>query len=457
MAEDPKNEADEAKAANPETDEKAADESVAGVASETAESKPSPSIPETDEELAASNEAWEGGHVPDAKAPEPEKGLSPEAIQKRLDALGGNDDDEDDKSARQAEERLHERRSQMKSKKGRGKAGLQSAASKRLDKIGSKGPEKRKKKVARGETSRVATAAPFEGDALLETAGKAQKWLVNNAKVAGIVAAVAVLVGIGIGVTFWMQHRKNTAASTALDIAVQDAEGRIGDPSKEDDDDNRPKDTSPIFKTVAERQDAALAKFRDVTTKYPGTGASYLARLNEGALLLDKHDLPNAIAALNDVKTSPLAQVDSEVKGRSLELLGFAYEQKAADGDAAALDEALKTFRELENTDVMGFQELGEYHQARIFEKKGDKDQAKALLKKVYEATTKPGENHPFPYLENLSEDRLRALDPTALPPKQPGKLGGPGGNKMTEAQMRQLIEQLKKQQQAAGGGGGHP
>ena len=174
-------------------------------------------------------------------------------------------------------------------------------------------------------------------------------------------------------------------------------------------------------------------------------------------MLLDKHDLPNAVAAFNDVKGSPLAQVDQEVKGRALELLGFAYEQQASDGNASALDDALKTFRELENTDVLGFQELGEYHQARVFEKKGDKDQAKALLKKVYEATTKPGEGHPFPYLENLSEDRLRTLDPSALPPKQAGKLGGPGGNQMSEAQMRALIEQLKKQQGAAGGGGGHP
>ena len=75
----------------------------------------------------------------------------------------------------------------------------------------------------------------------------------------------------------------------------------------------------------------------------------------------------------------------------------------------------------------------------------------------MYAAVTKPGEGHPFPYLENLSEDRLRALDPTALPPKKVGALGGPTGNQMTEAQMRQLIEQMKQRQAQGGGGGEHP
>ena len=92
------------------------------------------------------------------------------------------------------------------------------------------------------------------------------------------------------------------------------------------------------------------------------------------------------------------------------------------------------------------------YHQARVYELKGDKDKAKELLKSLHERVTKPGENHPFPYLEQVTDDRLRALDPTALPAKQSGPMGpmgaGAGGNpKMSEAQMKALIEQLKKQQ----------
>lgn len=91
------------------------------------------------------------------------------------------------------------------------------------------------------------------------------------------------------------------------------------------------------------------------------------------------------------------------------------------------------------------------YHQSRVLQAKGDKDKAKELLKTVRERVNKPGENHPFPYLEEVATDRLRALDPSAAPPKAAGAMGGPGGNKMTEAQIRELIEKLK-----AGGGGGH-
>jgi hypothetical protein len=114
------------------------------------------------------------------------------------------------------------------------------------------------------------------------------------------------------------------------------------------------------------------------------------------------------------------------------------------------------TFKELENSvDVLGFKELGMYHQARVLELRnggGDKEKAKELLKTVHERINKPGENYPFPYLKDVADDRLRALDPAALPPKPASQMGGPGGNKMSEEQMRKLIEQLKKQQ-----GGGAP
>lgn len=88
------------------------------------------------------------------------------------------------------------------------------------------------------------------------------------------------------------------------------------------------------------------------------------------------------------------------------------------------------------------------YHQARVLELKGDKDKAKELLKSLHERLAKPGENHPFPYLEQVADDRLRALDPSALPAKSSGAMAGPGGSpKMNDAQMKALIEQLKRQQ----------
>ncbi len=412
----------------------------------------SSSAPVEESGLEVEESALGGSHAAeDGSQASADKGLSPEAIAKRLEALGDGESAED-KASRLEEERLIERRQGARSatkKKGKGKSGLQAAASKRLGEVGTKTALKKKPR----STGTVSTASDFEGDALLERTGEIAKWATKNQKLVWAVVGVAAVVGLGFAGQYYFQHKKDIAASTALEDAVADERGRIGDPDKVDDE--GPKDSTPIFKTPDDRAAAALAKFRDVTTKFPGTGASYLARLSEGSLLLDKHDIAGAQAAFNDVKNSPLAKVDQEVSGRALELLGFTYEYTAENGNPAAYDDALKVYRELENTDVFGFQELGMYHQARIYQKKGDLDKAKELLKSVYERVNKPGENHPFPFLENLAEDRLRALDPTALPPKAVNRMGGPAGNQMSEAQMRKLIEQMQRQQAAQGGGGG--
>jgi len=56
-------------------------------------------------------------------------------------------------------------------------------------------------------------------------------------------------------------------------LAVADERGRIGDPD-EADDPEKPKDMTPVFKTAADRREAALGKYRGVMSKYAGTGAA---------------------------------------------------------------------------------------------------------------------------------------------------------------------------------------
>ncbi len=365
-------------------------------------------------------------------SPEREDAMSPEAIAKRVAALGG--DDEVERLARDEEIKLAERRA--KAGGGKGKKGLEAAASKRLQKIGGKVPPKR---VAYAADADILGASPFG------------RWLRANQKTVTAVTATFLIAAVGGGTYTWWSQRTEAAASNDITKAVDDEDGRIGDPAK-DDDETQVKDPRPVFKTEAERRDAALAKYRDVESKYKGTGAAFLARLEEGSLLLDKGDLDGAVTALTDASQSPLAAADTEVKGRALEGLGFAYEAKATATPAEKdkwLDQAAQQFRALENTDVKGFKELGMYHQARVAEEKGEKDKAIQLLKSLHERLSPPGEAkdaHPFVYLETVAEDRLRLLDPTALPPKSKG--GGPaGGNKMSEEQIQKLIEQLKHQQ----------
>ena len=369
-------------------------------------------------------------------AAEVEDDASPEAIARRVAALG--DDDESAKLERAEELKLAERRAKMK--RGKKGGGLEAAASKRLAKIAEKA------------TPRKMIATAVDGaDPLLNQTAKLSSWAKKNQKSVGTVVLVAGLAAAGVlGYDTW-QQKKESDASAELSKAVADERGRIGDPDKEDEaTPSGAKDTRPLFKTADDRRESALKKFRDIEARFPGTGAAILSRLSEGSLLLDAKKSDEAILAFNDVKASALGQADAEVRGRAIEGLGFAYEQKGA------LDQAVNTFKELESSvDVLGFKELGMYHQARVLELRnggGDKEKAKELLKTVHERINKPGENYPFPYLKDVADDRLRALDPAALPPKPASQMGGPGGNKMSEEQMRKLIEQLKKQQ-----GGGAP
>jgi hypothetical protein len=389
------------------------------------------------DEAAAGEEPDEAGGPDDDEADD-EDAARVDVLAKRVEKLGG--EDEADRIAREEEQKLAERRARLKKKKGK-KGGLDAAASKKLAKIGERAMPK----------STVATAVDA-GDPLLNRTAELSKWLKKNSKQVQYVVVAAVVAVAGAAGYMYYQQNREEQASALLDGAVSDERGTIGDPDKDDDD--RPKPPYPVFKTAEDRRESALKKYRDVQSKYPGSGAAYLARLAEGSVLLDKREADAAASAFRDVIASPLAQTDHDVKGRALEGLGFAFELKPSP------DEALKTFKELENVDVKGFKELGMYHQARILEAKGEKDPAKELLKTLLERINKPGDKpgeHPFPYLQEVAEDRLRTLDPSAVPPRpQMGGMGGMGGHGggaggMTEQQMKELIEKLKKQAEQGG------
>jgi hypothetical protein len=115
---------------------------------------------------------------------------------------------------------------------------------------------------------------------------------------------------------------------------------------------------------------------------------------------------------------------------------------------------------------MKGFKELGQYHEARVQQAKGDKAKAIELLKAVHEKVSDLGETHPFSYLEFVVEDRLRELDPSALPPKStmphgpPGGAGagaGPGGMDTSDPKIQELLRKLQLQMQQGGGAPGAP
>jgi hypothetical protein len=417
----------------------------------TKEEKPEDALPDGPPEENSPMAVGDGTPAPDVDheenssddddGGEEEDAASPEAIARRVAALG--EDDESDRLARQEEQKLADRRGNQQ-KRGK-KSGLEAAASKKLAKIGAKSVARRS----------VVTAV--EADPLVDRAVKLGDWAKRNQGTVAFLVGAVVLAGVGAGIHSYVQKRHETQASVELAKAIEDEHGRIGDPDKEDEE-GHPHDPRPIFKTTEDRREAALREYRDVESKFKGTGAGILARLAEGSILLDKQDVAGAVRAFDDVKDSALAKADAEVHGRALEGLGFAYELKAdpLQGDAAKgpLEDAARVYRELENTDVLGFKELGMYHQARILEKQGDKPKAIELLKKLHERLAKPGENHPFLYLEHVADDRLRALDPAAIPAKPAGQLGGPGQNQLSSAQIRKLMEQMQKKEGPSKTGG---
>ena len=376
----------------------------------------------------------------------------PEAIAARVSGIG--EETELDRVANEEEKKLLERKKTQKKK------GLEAAASKRLSKIG-EGSVKR--------PSALGAVSP-DADPLLERAARAGSWIKEHRQTFGAFAAVAVLGIAGFaGWSFW-QDKRNGQASALLAQALSDQHGQVSDKEPDDDDDAKPRQLYPTFKTAGERRDSALAKYRAVESKYPGTGAAMLAQLAEGSLLLDAGDTKGATAAYAAVKDSPLGQADGEVRGRALEGIGFADEllaQSDAPNKDKHLSDALDEFEKLEHVDVDGFKELGLYHQARVQQARGEKAKAIELLKDVQKRVSDPGQTHPFSYLEFVVEDRLRDLDPTALPPKAPksmgagaqgrapgagaGGPGGPGGFDMNDPQVQKIIEQLK---QRKGGGG---
>jgi hypothetical protein len=415
-----------------------------------------------DEQHPKRDEAEKPGVPAETAADKPEAKeegdkFRPEAIAARIEAIG--EEDEADRIARQEEQKLLERK---KGKKG-GKKGLESAASKRLAKIG-------EAKVKRPGALGTADVTP-DADPLLERLSRAGKWIQEHRQTFGGLVAIGLLGAGGLFGWFYWQGKHQADASAMLAQAIADEKGRVSDKDDDDEEDTTSKHQGmyPTFKSANDRTAAALAKYRDVEAKYPGTGAAILARLSEGGLLLDSGDAKGALAAYGDVKGSPLAQADVEVRGRAIEGIGFADEllAKSDEGNKDKhLDEALAAYKDLESVDMKGFKELGQYHEARVQQAKGDKAKAIELLKAVHEKVSDLGETHPFSYLEFVVEDRLRELDPTALPPKSaaphgpPGGAGagaGPGGLDTSDPKIQELLKKLQMQMQQGGGAPGAP
>lgn len=291
-------------------------------------------------------------------------------------------------------------------------------------------------------------AGEMVDDALARGWHSTTKWLRSNLQtIQWVVAAGLVGVAGFVGYTYFTEKKLGGAGGLLASGAAAEAAYVMPEDKRSDED--KELDPSPVFKTSEERADKALAAYREVQQKFPGSGAAILARLGEAGVLLDRREWDKAMEGFDAVLKSPLAAADPDVKGRAIEGLGFAKEGK---GDA---DGAMTEFKRLETIDAKGYKELSQYHQGRLLLAKNteeDRAKAKDLLKAAYDKIKEPSvDKKPMPYLEKSLEQALRQVDPSLVSDKESlqGIRGGQMSPEEIQAKIRQMQEELGKKKGA--------
>jgi predicted negative regulator of RcsB-dependent stress response len=260
-------------------------------------------------------------------------------------------------------------------------------------------------------------AGEMVDDALARTAAAIGKWFKSNVQIIQWIVLIGLVGAVGYVLYNSRVEKKAGEASAKLMAGVAADRGIVLEEDKRPDDEKE-YDSRKVFKTTAERADAALSSFGGVVEQHAGSGAALLAKLGQGSAYLEKKEYDKAISSYSEVLSSPLAAADPDVKGRATEGTAFAKEGK---GD---LDGALTSFKELSGIDVKGYKELSTYHEARILFAKGDKVKAKELLEPLNSKLAVPAtEPQPLGYLKGAVGDLMTQIDPsaTAAPAKLPG------------------------------------
>lgn len=307
----------------------------------------------------------------------------------------------------------------------------------------------------------------LEESELGRAALRAGKWWESNQQIGWIAVGVAALAIVGFLGYQYQKDSTSAAVGTLLSDALEIASARIVPAGEEPDaddaeDEGAEADDAPTFETRSARHEAALEAYQAVITQYPDHASAGIARLGAARALL--------ALGRND-EAEEMYQQAFDRNGRSgviawqaLEGVGFAQE---ASGNPA---EAQSTYERLGNLEDHAYQQVANYHLARLMLARGERDEARTALRELVEslrADTVEGSSEPrFPYLLAQAEVRLRELDPSSAgsaPSFGGGGAGGPGGlqlgggegGEIDPAQLQELIRQMQERQGAGGGEGG--
>jgi tetratricopeptide (TPR) repeat protein len=247
-------------------------------------------------------------------------------------------------------------------------------------------------------------------DALARSTHALIVWLKKNFNTVQWVVVLLVVAGISWQIYSW---RSKKAKEQEADILAKGLGAELGQVKNELLEDEESKDypsVLPTFPDNAARLNAAAKDYKEAMAAAPKSGPGRLAELGLASVLFQQGKFDDALARYRAVATGPLAQHDSDVRGRALEGAGLSLESKKD------LDGALRQFGRLANMDEPGFKTLGLYHEARVYYLKGDQEKAKERLGKAQDQLKKltKSEGGQPSYLAAALRELATAIDPTA-------------------------------------------
>lgn len=314
----------------------------------------------------------------------------------------------------------------------------------------------RREREQPGTTRRNLGAGEVMDDALARSTHAAASFLTKHFNKVQWVIMAGLVGWIGFEVYSWRHARTAEKATDALFKALAAETGKVAGDGPESSD-GAASDSRRSFASDEERLKAAKGEYV-LASGSVGDTTSVLADLGAAGVAYDLGQYKDAQAAFEKVQRHRAYGTDTDIKGRTLEGLGMALEAQKNE------EQALKTFRELQNMDVANFSALGLYHQARILKGQGKADDALKLLEKAGDklATLKetPGA---IKYLGTQVTELMELIDAkkakelvTKLMSTEAAKqlaesnalggLGGPGGQKLSPELQKRIQEMMDKQ-----------
>lgn len=209
-------------------------------------------------------------------------------------------------------------------------------------------------------------------DAFQAAAGQSAAWLAENKALAiwSSVGVLAIIAAIWGGAEYL--RVRNIDASTLLEAAFELQAAQVIVETEETKAD--PTASMPTFASEADRDAAVVAKLEEAMRAAGGSGVGDLARFAIAGIKEKSGDVDGARAIFAEL-------VDGLSAGDSLYFVAverLAYIQEAK----GELDAAITTLSRLSGADRF-YADFAAYHQARLYQIKGDTERAKNLLERV--------------------------------------------------------------------------